>query len=249
MPLVFPKLTVAQDILDGTTLPARLPTIRIPETSIADSDILSVFDHSRPLGISPGYAENGRLLSLSIADNDNCRIVEFKPITARGNRKRATADKPSPTADIAGRKLIEERILCRPVGSTFAFDMGPLAMSLYIDLGLHITSAVDIQSAYSAVDRKPLTAITAAVGNDSDSPNKMKIKVENVKRTFFYPVYDSKDTNTIIDLAVRAWVSQFLPIYGNGEQVFEKVPKIDTQKLSMNVSSSGIYMSLVMVMT
>ncbi|KDR78868.1 hypothetical protein GALMADRAFT_1275033 [Galerina marginata CBS 339.88] len=233
------SLIVTQDILDGRDCSARLPTIRIPEESLEDSDLLSVFDHPRPLGISPGYSESGKLVSLSFADNDKCRIIEFQHPNKRDNRRPATDKAVVPPAIIEGRKLIQDKILCRPMGDIFAFDMGPLAMSLYCDLGMRITSAVDIQSAFSAVARKPISAIEDALGKEFDSvtSSKIKIKADNVKSLFLYPVYDSSDRNTVVDLAVRAWVSQFLPGYGNGEQLFEKVPRIDTNKLGAQVRS------------
>ena len=237
-PSISKLIYVTQDIIDGISpdLPLTLSTIRIPEALIGDSDLLSIFDHSRPLGISPGYAEDGRLLGLAISDNVHCRIIEFK--TAKRGERRRPAGGSSATDVAPGLKSLEEKILCRPAGDLLAFDMGPLALALYKDLRLSITSAIDIQSAYSAVDRKPLGAIRAAVGDDADSPYKMKVKVENIKNTFLYPVYDPDNNHTVIDLAVRAWVSQFLAIYGNGESVFEKAPRIDTRKLTAPVSLS-----------
>ncbi|KAF8969176.1 hypothetical protein BDZ97DRAFT_269461 [Flammula alnicola] len=228
------QLNVFQTILDGKhrSLNQAIPTFTIQETDIADRDINSIFDHSRPLGISPGYSSNGQLVSLAIADDKNCRIVEFQQPKGNNRRGNANAKPAVPSQHILdGRALLQDNILCRTGGDIFAFDMGPLAMSLYADLGMRITQAVDIQSAFSAVDRKPISAITAALGDPATSG--VKIMADNVRDLFMHPVYNPDDSlrNRATDLAMRAWLSQFLPGYENGETTFEKVARIDTKKL------------------
>lgn len=225
-----------QTILDGPqpSLNTPLPTHTIQESALGESDLLSVFNHSRPLGISPGYSDTGRLLSLAIADDKNCRVIEFwqPPKVARNKRVDHGRQPVSPSQQVLdARNTLQENILCRPSGDIFAFDMGPLAMSLYCDLNLRIANATDVQSAFSAVDRKPLTAIEKTVGNTA------KIKKDNVRTIFRYPVYDQEDRNRATDLAMRAWISQLLPGYENGPELFDKVPKIDTSKLPPEVRS------------
>lgn len=224
---------LAQNILDGPdpALHRPITTITIQDLDIAASDLLSVFDHAEPIGISPGYSAAGKLISLAIADDKICRIIEFSQ--PKNNNKR-TNGKPPPTlkpeVTLAWQKL-QDYILCRTAGDIFAFDMGPLTMSLYCDLGgLRITNAVDIQSAFSAVDRKPLTGIKTVLGTT------IKISEENVTNVFLNPVYDIKDRNCTTDLAQRAWVSQYLVRSGNGAEMFDKVPRIDTKKLDASVS-------------
>ncbi|KAF8150796.1 P-loop containing nucleoside triphosphate hydrolase protein [Crassisporium funariophilum] len=218
---------LAQSILDGNdpALNRPIPTFTIQESEIVNSDIQAVFDHHRPIGISPGYSAAGKLISLAIADDKNCRIIEFvqaKQDLGRGGKTSAPA---STQGSIDGRHLLQDQILCRSVGDVFAFDMGPLSMSLHCDLAVRITNAVDIQSAFSAIDRKPLTAIMDALGDT------VKVSPENVKHVFSNPIYDKEDRNRATDLAQRAWVSQFLVGYQNGAEIFEKVPRIDTKKL------------------
>ena len=220
---------LAQTILDGPdpALHRPITTITIQELGIATSDFISVFDHGGPIGISPGYSGAGKLISLAIADDKICRIIEFSQ--PKGGSKRANGTLP-PEVVLARQKL-QDHVLCRTAGDIFAFDMGPLTMSLYCDLGgVRITNAVDIQSAFSAVDRKPLTGIKTALGTST------KIKDDNVKGVFFNPIYDLDDKNHTTDLAQRAWVSQYLVRSGNGAETFEKVPRIDTKKLDSNVS-------------
>ena len=229
---------LAQNILDGADpdLSARVETRTIQIVDIVASDILSVFDHGGPIGISPGYSAAGELISLAIADDKNCRIVEFSQAknANRSNAKSSSTNKP---AVVSARQKLQDYVLCRTAGDIFAFDMGTLAMSLYCDLGgLRITNAVDIQSAFSAVDRKPLTAIKTALG----STGTIKITEENVTNVFFNPIYDFEDRNRTTDLAQRAWVSQYLVKSGNGAEMFVKVPRIDTRKLDAHVRYLGL---------
>ena len=221
---------LAQTILDGLDPALHRPinTITVHYLDIAASDLVSVFNHAEPIGISPGYSAAGTLISLAIADDKICRIIEFSQPKKRANGKSS----PTPKAEVVARQKLQDHILCRTAGDIFAFDMGPLAMSLYCDLGgLRITNAVDIQSAFSAVDRKPLTGIKAALGTT------VKIIKENVTNVFFNPIYDKlEDRNCTLDLAQRAWVSQYLVRSGNGAEMFEKVTRIDTKKLDTIVS-------------
>jgi len=224
-----------QNILDGPELALNqhIPIHTIRELDIPSSDLFETFDHARPLGISPGFSTKGRLNALAVADDNNCRIIEFsqpKPQRGGNNRPPPGLPQPPPHRDLKGRTLLEDKILCRPVGDLLAFDFGPLSMSLYCDTNLRITNAVDIQSAFSAVDRKPLTAIKQSVGED------IQVKKENIVTLFSNPVYSEEDRKSTTDLAMRAWVAQFLAGYGNGAETFDKVPRIDTKKLSSQVS-------------
>jgi hypothetical protein len=224
---------LAQTILDGPdpALCRPIRTITIQLLDLATSDLLSVFDHGEPIGISPGYSAAGNLISLAIADDKICRIIEF---SQPKNANQRANGKPPPTAKpdvVLARQKLQDHVLCRTAGDIFAFDMGTLTMSLYCDHGgLRITNAVDIQSAFSAVDRKPLTGIKIALGTS------VKIIEKNIISVFSNPIYDFDDRHRTTDLAQRAWVSQYLVRSGNGAEMFEKVPRIDTKKLDPIVS-------------
>lgn len=240
---------ILQTLFDGRhpLLNKPLPTFTLKDSDIAKSDLLSVFNHSRPLGISPGYLPNGSLVSLAIADNENCRVVEFqeaKSFEGQAGGRRNNAKPPVvSTASIEGRNLLQDKILCRPAGDILAFDMGPLAMALYTNLKLRIAHAVDIQSAFSAVDRKPITAIKDAL---KETEGVSKIKENVIRSVFLRPVYDLTENmrNRVTDLAMRAWVSQLLRELNNGEQTFEKVKRIDTKKLPAQVGPLFVFKPL-----
>ncbi|KAJ7475942.1 hypothetical protein FB451DRAFT_263289 [Mycena latifolia] len=221
-----------QTLLDGVESKLELKTKF--ETDL-DHDFLSVFNHASPIGIAPGYSKSGGLVALAIADDTYCLIVRFysnsghntSPASPRGRgRGGRRSDQPARDRDMSGRKLLEELVLCRTAGDLLAFDLGPLSMSLYCGVDLRITNGIDIQSAFSAVDRKPLSAIRAAVGDT------IRIFEENVRDVFENPIYDpDKNVHCTSDLAMRAWISQYLVGIGNGAETFMKVGKIDTKKL------------------
>lgn len=205
-----------QTILEGPNAELHRPisTVTLSEGKLK-SDGLLAFDHAEPLGISPGFNDNGYLVALAIADSKECRIIEFEV-------KR-------PSRGQEGRRTLESKVLCRDIGNIFAFDLGPLAMSLLKDLGLRISNAIDIQSSFSAIDRKPTSAIEVALGES------VKIKQDNVRNLFMHPVYDGNRCSKN-DLFMRAWISQFLASFGNGMMLFEKAKKINTRTLNDLVS-------------
>lgn len=222
--------------MDGNypSLNQQIPIYTISDADICSKDILSVFNHSRPLGVSPGYLPNGKLVSLAIADDRNCRIVEFQQIEASSFKRNKSSGKASEKS-LEGRTILQNEILCRTTGDIFAFDMAPLTMSLYSDLNMRITQAVDVQSAFPDIrERTPLAIVKDAL---KDCEGIRKINEENIKRLFLKQVHDPEDNprDWITDLAMRAWLSQFLPTFGDGETTFAEVPRIDTKKLMSGV--------------
>ncbi|KAG6856897.1 hypothetical protein H0H87_012478 [Tephrocybe sp. NHM501043] len=215
-------MNLMQTLVDGSEFSLlKLPIKKVKELEIAQ-DTFDDFDHARPIGISPGYSAAGELIALAIADDEHCAIIEFNVLPhGRSVRGQKTNRSTLP------RKLdsLQDRILCRPAGELFAFDMGPLCLSIYTNAKLRVTNAVDIQSGVSAIDRKPLTAIKEILGTS------VIVKDKNVVSVFSYPVYDPEDRKSSTDLAQRAWVSQLLAVFGNGGETLGKVPRIDTQKL------------------
>ncbi|KAF8206301.1 P-loop containing nucleoside triphosphate hydrolase protein [Mycena galopus ATCC 62051] len=220
-----------QTLLDGVESKLELQTKHEKDLG---RGFLSVFAHTGPIGIAPGYSKSGGLVALAIADDMYCLIVQFysNGSSAMGNGARGRGyggkrqDRPPKERDLSGRKLLEEIILCREAGDLLAFDFGPLSMSLHCGVELRITNGIDIQSAFSARDRKPLSAIKDAVGDT------IRVFDDNVINVFQNPIYDpDHDRHCVSDLAMRAWVSQYLFTIGNGAETFTKVAKINTKKL------------------
>lgn len=231
MPSPVRVMNLMQTLIDGEFSLVKIATTTIQESDIT-SEVLSVFDHARPLGISPGYSSAGKLVAIAIADDHYCKIIELNaPHASRRDGGGRSGARLSVPRNLDGLQLLQEMIFCRHAGELFAFDMGPLSMSLYCDTNLRIINAVDIQSGASAVDRKPLTAIKAVVGTT------VPIMENNISDVFRNPVYNNADRNRATDLAMRAWISQFLAGYGNGAETLAKVQRIDTRKLTAQVRS------------
>ncbi|KAF7316738.1 AAA-12 domain-containing protein [Mycena chlorophos] len=224
-----------QTLLDGVEEPLEVGVLH--ETQLSGEWLDDFNEEMQPLGIAPGYSKkDGSLVALAIADDTHCLIVRFYSSrrtgdgNGRGRGRGARGGQPQlsqPTPDFTGRKLLQDVILSRNGGMLLAFDAGPLAMSLYCLDGeaLRITNAVDIQSAFSAVDRKPISSIKEAVGDT------IRVFDSNVETAFRNPFYDENDPHCRTDLANRAWISQYLATLDNGESTFGKVKKIDTLKL------------------
>nr|GAT46571.1 predicted protein [Mycena chlorophos] len=224
-----------QTLLDGVEQPLEVGVLH--ETKLSGEWLDDFNEEMQPLGIAPGYSKkDGSLVAVAIADDTHCLIVQFYSsrrtgdANGRGRGRGARGGQPQPSQpppNFSGRKLLQDVILCRNGGMLLAFDAGPLAMSLYCLDGepLRITNAVDIQSAFSAVDRKPITSIKEAVGDT------IRVFDSNVETAFRNPFYDENDPHCRTDLANRAWVSQYLATLDNGESTFGKVKKIDTLKL------------------
>ncbi|KAM6504475.1 P-loop containing nucleoside triphosphate hydrolase protein [Amanita muscaria] len=210
---------LAQTLIGGRLGSIRITTEYLDEDQLSEST-LNVFDHARPIGISPGYSRHGRLSALAVVDDEHCRIILFKG----GNNQRAK------NSEHLG--ALQEQVLCRAAGNLLAFDMAPLAMLLYSGFGIRITNAIDIQSGFSAVDRKPLSAIRKLVGDTAP------VNAENVESVFREPLFDSDNRHHAIDLATRAWVSQFLATYENGSEIFDKVRPINTKDMTEEVMNS-----------
>lgn len=222
---------LSQNIIDGQEpeISRPIPTQTIQEANLVKSDLFQIFDHALPLGLSPGFSETGQLVALAIADAKECRIIEFAlPLVD----KKTKAKKPLPPDILANRETLQETILCRSAGDLLAFDMGPLVMAIHKYLHLSVMNAIDIQSSFSVIDRKPISAIEEALGDS------VKINRKNVRSVFLYPVYSEDDANRLSDLAMRAWISQFLATFKDGMMLFENAKRIDTKKLKDPVSHS-----------
>lgn len=182
----------------------------------------------RPIGISPGYSSNGNLVVLAIASASHVLVVQFHSTKVkRDSGIQEGASNRIKSRVTLGRKLLEEILLCRPVGNIFAFDLGPLALALYMDHNVRIVNGVDLQSACPVKSRLPLHSIKFAVGD------KIDIFSDNISAAFDEMGYDPK---RMTELAMRAWVSQYLPTVPGMEDRIEKVRKINTMTMADQVS-------------
>jgi len=207
--------TIHQNFVDEDIEPIEILTIH--ESDLTEEILQPFLDEStRPIGIAPGYSESGsRLLVLAIAIQAKVLLVEFY------SSDPSKATKPR---DYSGRTMLEEKLFCRPLGNIFAFDLHYLVLSLYHDHGgMRLTNGIDIQSACSVKDRQPLSSITSAVGETAT------IWEDNIRDAFMDLTYDPKRPS---EIALRAWVSQYLPQIAGMDEVFAIAKPIDTRKLA-----------------
>lgn len=216
-----------QNILEGRDIELNRPitATTLFETEL-DLEVLGKFDHADPLGISPGFNHRGHLVALAIADSKECQLVEFQ----HNRPKPGQATNQVSPEIVECRKLLQDKVFCREAGDLLAFDLGPLAMSLHKNLGIRVYNGIDIQSTFSAVDRKPISAIESALGDS------LKIHQDNARNLFTQNIIYKGDAQSKIDLAMRAWISQFLASFGNGIMLFEKARRINTRDLTDEVS-------------
>ena len=241
------QLRLIQNMIVG-----KDPSLRkiLLTTTLLASDLLStkealveIVDEGTSIGLAPGYDARGKLAALAIATSRGVMIVEFDYPRFARDGKPPPGPIPNKREQEEGCKLLEELVLCRGMGGLFAFDMGPLALSLFTDLSMRIVGAVDIQSAFPpppgprAPDRfSPLEVVQQAVGESGE----IKVHVTNITPLFNRPAYDrtnlAEARRRAQDIALTAWLAYFLATYQNGSAgEFDKVKRVDTKKMSLPV--------------
>ncbi|KAJ3739173.1 P-loop containing nucleoside triphosphate hydrolase protein [Lentinula detonsa] len=236
-PLLEPvKLQVYQSLLiaKAAELNVTCRVIIIDESKVSVGAINAFKNTGQPLGCSVGLdPKDQRISALALIDHTGrCLIVEFstqlgiRTLNANGGRGSELNFNPERVRDII------QDVLCQPTGF-YAFDLAPLALALYRDLGIRVMNGVDIQSVFPPIkERKtPIDAITSIVGQDPD----IRVDRDRVVSAFEL-VYIRNDPRSITrsNLVQRAWISQFLPGFENCPDMFKDVPRIDTttQKFS-----------------
>lgn len=199
------------------------PTPRISVESLWEteltSDKLATYLNSaqrkpRPVGLAGGNTPAGRLTILAVAVGSRVLLIRFR------NREKASQ---------AARKLLKDELLCSPKNILHAFDMGPLALSLYSDMHLLVTNAVDIQSACSCKENRVVAnAVQFAVASTKYSG----IHRTNIDTAFGSDAWDEDKPSS---LALKAWLAAYLPLVGDMEQRFGEAPKINTGTMPEDV--------------
>ncbi|KAJ7593322.1 P-loop containing nucleoside triphosphate hydrolase protein [Mycena floridula] len=217
-----PKLQ--QNLLNGKESSGNISYIvKEPNDPLDSPKLLAPFNLATSLGLSSGYSADGRLIALAITVERNSLnegVKEFLCLVVKFSGKEQVADK------VAAR--LTEFILCRNAGELFAFDMNPLAMSLYHDHRLRVTQAVDIQSAFQDVldPRVPLNAIRACLGDSNSIKANARI-IERVFRTNNF--FGQEEQTELTNLIQRSWIACFLATYQNGAEMFAGSKRINTK--------------------
>ncbi|KAK7050877.1 hypothetical protein VNI00_004989 [Paramarasmius palmivorus] len=241
-----PLPTFSQNLIDGGSQYSNLNTQSIKYHVVEESKLedvtIDVFleRNPGPLGISPGYDQQTKALAaLAIVGGKLCLVVEFpgnrpeKRRRGKGSRNGKGNDNEASKELPVQREWIQ-RVLAHPAG-IFAFDLAPLALTLYSDLGLRIYQGVDIQSALEASlepeerpkDRMdPLHAIIQCLGEA------VKVHKSIVKDVFGDLFYEAGDNSKELDMMQRAWAAYFIPTFENDQQTFDVAPRIDLRKFN-----------------
>jgi hypothetical protein len=207
----------------------RLDVQRIHETELTD-EILDEFlvdvGQYRSIGLSPTYL-SGDLSLLAIANKYNVLLVKFYTEKTGRGPPSITVRPCSTTA----RQLLEEKVLFLPHARIVAFDLAPLALLLHKEHRIRLMNGVDIQSCCPVKGRRPFTSIKFAAGESELFP-------DNINAAFS----DMEHSAGQMDVALRAWVSQYIPQLAGMEDRFEKAPKINmtafTDPVSHHIKSS-----------
>ncbi|KAJ8474334.1 hypothetical protein ONZ45_g15986 [Pleurotus djamor] len=228
------KLPLYQNLLDNPDdLGEILYDVRLP-ADITEV-VLPPFTAPQPVGISATFSATGEITALALVAKIlkgkperegkwGCLVVDFSDVSRDGDRLR------TPQFDEGIRLL--QTVLARNINAIYAFDMAPIALSLYADLHLHVSNGVDIQSAFpKIITRSPLAILQDLAGDQ------ITVHSDNVQQVFDL---ESPSSNTLQqspnnlhnDLIMRAWAARIVPDLDTSLGIFEKAKRMNFNKLS-----------------
>ena len=129
---------------------------------------------------------------------------------------------PSSKVDRRARRLLKTCILNNSCYTKCAFKMDTLALSLFTDLSLRISNAVDLLSLRITRERDSLETLFSVMGGEAN------LHRRNVKNLFF----NDKKEMSHSDVARQAWAACQVAITSD----VTSSPKIDTSKLTRKAS-------------
>ena len=201
---------------------------RIDETDLTEEYLDQFFADKKPspprfIGIAASYTPKGKIAVLAVSFLEKIFIVEFRGAGSE--------------AAIGARSLLQEKILCSEDNDIVAFDIAPIALSLFSDKNLRMTTGIDFQSIggdATALRRDPVLAIKFVVaGTKAES----SIYHENIRTAFRDPIWDASNRSCEIWLALRAWAAGFFPtLDGSLEEKFRQIARVNTALRSELVS-------------
>lgn len=202
----------------------RIRVEKVQEIQLTDEILDEFLDGQHPVGVSAAFADSDhRLILLAVSCQSKIMLIEFWSNKTNGKGKEKVRD-------YSGRRLLEDRVLCRPHGDLFAFDFMEIALALHQDLGLRVVSGIDIQSACFK-SRLPLESIKLAF-EESD----VTIHENNIRDSFEHGTTPDQDIKRQSDVGLRAWISQYVAEIGSMEEIFAKAKKINTKEMTVEVT-------------
>ncbi|KAJ7761894.1 hypothetical protein DFH07DRAFT_814455 [Mycena maculata] len=165
------------------------------------------------VGVAPAYGSKCVLSVVAFASSTTILVVRFPKNLKNGKR-------PGPST--AGKDL-QDLILCADSHSKVAFQMDVLATSLYHDLDLRISGAVDLLSV-AEDHRHSLGAIMNSIGG-----------VVNLNRPKVIGLFKGEEQwnkISVHDVALQAWVAWRAGTLEKMGPRLKKLPRIDTGAFS-----------------
>ncbi|KZT73688.1 P-loop containing nucleoside triphosphate hydrolase protein [Daedalea quercina L-15889] len=212
------KRTIYQNFIDKHSPPIEQHTLL--ESKLTD-ELLDDFLKSAPsfpnpirVGVAPAYSEKDQLLAIAIATESTILVVQLQK--SKGDTLHRS------------RGLLLTKVLCNADCMLYAFSIGQLAMSLFIDHGLRIVNGVNVESVCPESQKSivsPLAAIKFAVGDQ------WPIYEDNIKAAFQDKIWDPKPAKHT-SLALKAWLASFLPTIPDQEERFNAVQRVNTKDKS-----------------
>ncbi|KAJ6576605.1 P-loop containing nucleoside triphosphate hydrolase protein [Mycena vulgaris] len=196
-----PPFEIVQDVLKKPHPPIRVSTYH--EVALSRDIVQKFLDTADGgvIGIAPAYGRNCLLLALAFSSAEHVLLVYLArkpPVKKRKN---------IPTI----RELLQDLILCADTHTKFAFRMDIAATSLYLDLGVRITDAVDLLSA-AQDSRHSLAALMNVLGGEEG--------------------LEKNNLVTLFQLEENAWAAWRAATLDSMTKRFAEVPRIDTRAFS-----------------
>ncbi|KAI6042882.1 P-loop containing nucleoside triphosphate hydrolase protein [Pisolithus marmoratus] len=219
---------IHQNLVDLDMDGLHVKLISLSDVNKDPTDLRTIVDRNegRALGLSAAYSPFGGIRLFAIADATTVVIIDFESDTSKNNGRVS----PPNDSGASSFDFLRENVLQRSTGYVYAFDMAPLALSLWQSHGLRIQRASDMQCAGSAIARAPFNTIKFAVGDTA------RIFKDNVVRAFndyiFHVPDDPASSQTTTPLAQRAWVTHYISQIGSMERRLADVPPINMDRFS-----------------
>lgn len=187
-------------------------------------DLEPFFEVATPIGLDVAYwGESIALAALAIVSAEIALVIEFSP----PNRRIET----TPTYDLDSEQYQSlMSFLSRDVGEFFAFDLAPLAMSLYEEQGLFLKNAVDIQSAFPGQNRNRISSILKDALGDG-----VKISDYQVSQAFGNATYNPEQRTAALGPVKRGWLAFFLGSVDDAVTTYSNVRRINTYGMNEGV--------------
>ncbi|KAH9838487.1 P-loop containing nucleoside triphosphate hydrolase protein [Rhodofomes roseus] len=209
---------ITQNFIDKHQPPIRQETLL--EASLTD-EFLDEFLKSAPtfpnpirVGIAPAYGPSDQLLAIALATESRVLVIQLQK--SKGDTL------------YRGRGVLLTKVLSNPDCLLYAFNIGQLAISLFLDHGLRIVNGISVQGICPESQEKivsPFAAVKFAVGDQ------WPIYEENIKAAFREKLWDPKPARQT-SLALKAWLACFLPAIPNMEEQFNTVKRVNTKDKS-----------------